>query len=88
MAKNSFSDPIFHDETAARAWFEKTRWPDGPICPKCGSDKHYATKKAGVYRCGSPTCRKDFTVMTGTAFCDRQTFGISMKIRRVKDWLT
>lgn len=66
MAKNSFSDPIFHDETAARAWFEKTRWPDGPICPKCGSAKHYATKKAGVYRCGSPTCRKDFTVMTGT----------------------
>jgi transposase-like protein len=36
------------------------------ICPKCGSAKHYATKKAGVYRCGSATCRKDFTVMTGT----------------------
>jgi Transposase zinc-ribbon domain len=50
MAKNSFSDPIFHDETAARAWFEKTRWPNGPICPKCGSAKHYATKKVGVYR--------------------------------------
>jgi transposase-like protein len=66
MAKNSFSAPIFHDETAARAWFEKTRWPDGPICPKCGSAKHYPTKKAGVYRCAAPTCRKDFTVMTGT----------------------
>lgn len=66
MAKNQFKQPHFHDETAARAWFEKARWPEGPICPKCGSAKHYATKKAGVYRCAAPTCRKDFTVMTGT----------------------
>jgi transposase-like protein len=66
MAKNTFADPIFHDETAARAWFEKARWPNGPICPKCKGDKFYATKKAGVYRCAASTCRKDFTVMTGT----------------------
>jgi transposase-like protein len=66
MAKNQFAQPHFHDETAARAWFEGTRWPNGPICPKCGSEKHYATKKAGVYRCAASTCRKDFTVMTGT----------------------
>jgi transposase-like protein len=66
MAKNQFAEPHFHDENAARAWFEAARWPHGPICPKCGSDKHYATKKVGVYRCGSSMCRKDFTVMTGT----------------------
>jgi transposase-like protein len=66
MAKNTFANPIFHDETAARAWFEKARWPNGPICPKCGSVKHYATKKLGTYRCGAPACRKDFTVMTGS----------------------
>ena len=66
MAKNNLANPIFSDETAARQWFEATRWPDGPICPKCGSAKHYATKKAGVYRCAASTCRKDFTVMTGT----------------------
>jgi transposase-like protein len=66
MAKNTFADPIFHDETAARTWFEKARWPNGPICPKCNSDKFYATKKAGVYRCAASKCRKDFTVMTGT----------------------
>ena len=66
MAKSTFALPIFHDETAARDWFEAARWPNGPICPKCGSTKHYATKKAGVYRCAAPTCRKDFTVMTGT----------------------
>jgi transposase-like protein len=66
MTKNAFASPIFHDEAAARAWFEAARWPNGPICPKCGSAKSYPTKKAGVYRCAAPACRKDFTVMTGT----------------------
>jgi transposase-like protein len=66
MAKNQFAQPQFHDEEAARQWFEAARWPNGPICPKCGSDKYYATKKLGRYRCGASTCRKDFTVMTGS----------------------
>jgi len=64
--RNQFAEPHFHDENAARAWFEGTRWPHGPICPKCGAAKHYATKKLGRYRCAAPTCRKDFTVMTGS----------------------
>jgi transposase-like protein len=66
MAKNTFANPIFSDETAARQWFEAARWPEGPICPKCGSAKHYATKKPGLYRCAATGCRKDFTVMTGS----------------------
>ncbi|MDR3448240.1 MAG: IS1595 family transposase, partial [Alphaproteobacteria bacterium] len=66
MAKNKFAQPHFHDEDAARSWFEAARWPDGPICPRCKGERHYATKKVGVYRCGTPTCRKDFTVMTGS----------------------
>jgi transposase-like protein len=66
MAKNTFAAKHFHDEEAARAWFEAARWPSGPICPTCGSVKHYATKKPGRYRCGEKECRRDFTVMTGT----------------------
>lgn len=66
MAKNKLTQKHFHDEDAARAWFEAARWPDGPVCPNCGSLKHYATKKTGRYRCGEPECRKDFTVMTKT----------------------
>lgn len=66
MAKNQFAQKHFHDEDAARQWFEAARWPDGPICPNCGSLKHYATKKVGRYRCGEPECRKDFTVQTKT----------------------
>jgi transposase-like protein len=66
MAKSKIAQKHFHDEDAARAWFEAARWPDGPICPNCGNLKHYATKKVGRYRCGEPECRKDFTVMTKT----------------------
>jgi transposase-like protein len=66
MGKNIFAAKHFHDETAARAWFEAARWPTGAYCPKCGSLEPYKTKKAGVYRCKEKTCRKDFTVMTGS----------------------
>jgi transposase-like protein len=66
MDRNIFSEDRFHNEDAARAWFEAARWPNGPICPHCKSDKHYATKKLGRYRCANKECRKDFTVMTGT----------------------
>jgi transposase-like protein len=64
MTKSAFAAKHFHDEEAAREWFEAARWPDGPVCPNCGSLKHYATKKIGRYRCGEKECRKDFTVMT------------------------
>ena len=66
MAKNVFAAPHFHDEKAARAWFEAARWPNGPVCPACKGDNHYATQKLGRYRCAAKECRKDFTVMTGT----------------------
>jgi transposase-like protein len=64
--KNTFAAAHFHDEEAARVWFEAARWPNGPVCPHCKGDKHYATKKVGRYRCAAKECRKDFTVMTGT----------------------
>lgn len=66
MAKSAFAAKHFHDETAAREWFEAARWPNGPVCPHCANEKHYATKKVGRYRCANSKCRKDFTVMTGS----------------------
>lgn len=63
---NIFAAKHFHDEEAAREWFEKARWDGAPNCPKCGSLDPYKTKKPGVYRCRAKECRKDFTVMTGT----------------------
>ena len=58
-----------HNETAARRYLEALRWPDGPICPHCGTvGDAYETSKEGLYRCGSKECRKDFTVTIGTIF--------------------
>ncbi len=59
----------FHDDVAAREYLEATLWPNGPVCPKCGSiDDSYATKKPGLYRCAAKECRADFTVTVGTVF--------------------
>ena len=63
---NIFSDKRFHDEDAARSWFETARWPTGPVCPHCGSFAKYATKKPGRYRCAEKECRMDYTVTTKT----------------------
>lgn len=84
MAKDNFSDPFFHDEAAACAWFDKARWPNGPVCPRYKSEKHCVTKIFGRYRSTSPTCLKDFTVMTGTVmeflcFKDRDSSGAAKR---------
>jgi transposase-like protein len=61
----AFNEPQHQTEEAARLWFEKLRWPDGTVCPHCGSVGHaYARSKPGLYRCAEKECRKDFTVRT------------------------
>jgi len=63
----AFSEPHFNNDAAARAFLERTMWPEGPICPHCGVVGHaYATKREGVYRCAEAECRKDFTVTMRT----------------------
>lgn len=34
--KGSLFEPHFVDEDKAREYLEAMRWPDGPVCPKCG----------------------------------------------------
>jgi transposase-like protein len=66
------SNPIFHNQDAARLALEKLRWPDGPVCPKssCGAgvgpDVAKLAHRDGLYRCR--TCRGQFTVTVGTVF--------------------
>ena len=31
----NLTDPMFHDDDAARAHFEALLWPNGPVCPHC-----------------------------------------------------
>jgi transposase-like protein len=62
--------PYFHDETAAFLHFDGFSWPDGPVCPRCGSvsGKHYDLGKARVGLRKGSDCRKQFTVKVGTVF--------------------
>lgn len=65
------SDPIYHNEDAARKYLEDCRWPDGPVCPHCGVvDKSRAVAGAsmgpGWFYCEA--CKDKFTVRTGTVY--------------------
>lgn len=68
---SDFSNPIFHDETKARAWLEARLWPEGPICPKCGVVDQATlmggkSHRAGLYQCNA--CREPFSVTVGTLY--------------------
>ena len=58
----------FDTEEKAEEWFIAQRWPDGVACPFCGSKEVSArpSRKPQPFRCRS--CRKDFSVKTGTVF--------------------
>jgi transposase-like protein len=72
----------FSDEDKAREFIEKLRWPDGPVCPKCGElNNAYKLEpkpakeggkgthvRKGVWKCAG--CREQFTVTVGTIFED------------------
>jgi transposase-like protein len=65
------TDPIFNDEEAARAHFERLRWPDGPVCPHCGgvdaaTELRGKTTRPGLYKCKQ--CQKPFTATIGTVY--------------------
>jgi transposase-like protein len=67
----NLTDPMFHDEDKARAYFEAMRWPDGPYCPHCGnSDQERIVKlkgkshRPGLYQCNE--CRGHFSVTVGS----------------------
>ncbi len=63
--------PHFTDADKAREYLEVLRWPNGPVCPHCGTEgAHYALKgashRAGLLKCKD--CRKQFSVTVGTVF--------------------
>jgi transposase-like protein len=65
--------PHFQDANKAREYLEALRWPNGPICPHCGSiEKHYklqgVSTRPGLWKCKD--CRKQFSVTVNTVFAD------------------
>jgi transposase-like protein len=72
MATN-LSDPIYHNDEAARVHFEAIRWPDGRVCPHCGTVGNSVlmqgkTTRPGLYKCREKLCRKPFTAIMGTVY--------------------
>lgn len=77
MKTAKLNKAIFLDEDKARAYLEQVRWPNGAVCPHCGSIGAYKLQpkadskrpvRKGVYKCKA--CRKQFTVTVGTIFED------------------
>ncbi len=50
----------------AEEWFIEQRWPNGVVCPRCGSDNIMSrpNRKPMPFRCKA--CWKDFSVTSGT----------------------
>lgn len=57
-------------EQEAFSFVESRLWPDGPVCPRCGSGNCVKlagkSTRLGVYKCRP--CRKPFRVTVGTPF--------------------
>jgi transposase-like protein len=76
---SKLSKLAFHSEPAAFEYLEATLWPDGAVCPHCGTVGR-ATKlqgrngegkrqaRIGLWKCNEKECRKQFTVKVGTVF--------------------
>lgn len=63
------SATYFHDADAAREELERTLWPVGRVCPRCGGKERITTVRggrAGLYHCAP--CKRQFTVTVGTVF--------------------
>lgn len=67
----NLNDPVYTNANKAREHLEALRWPDGPVCPHCGSVDNAVRLKgkstrAGLLKCRD--CRQPFSVTVGTVF--------------------
>jgi len=83
---SALNQPQFKDATKAREYLEAIRWPNGPVCPHCGSvsKEHYAlhgeAHRAGLWKCKD--CREQFSVTVGTVF-ERSKIALNVWLQAV-----
>jgi transposase-like protein len=58
----------FQDEQVCINAVAELRWPNGPVCPKCGHREHYYLATQKRWKCKA--CKKQFSVKVGTIFED------------------
>jgi transposase-like protein len=77
-------NPAFQDDDLAREWFESHIWPNGPVCPHCGSFGERVTRlcgkahRAGCFQCNA--CREQFTMTVGTVM-ERSKIGLHIWLK-------
>jgi len=62
-------------EAQAEEIFRKMRWPDTdgePVCPRCGSQKHYPLTNQKKFKCAKAGCRHQFSITSDTPFAHRK----------------
>jgi transposase-like protein len=86
MAQAILNQPHFQDADKAREYLEALRWPNGTICPHCGTianhhklegNKNY---RPGLFKCMD--CREQFTVTVGTVF-ERSKIALNVWLQAV-----
>jgi transposase-like protein len=60
----------FSSPYRCREYLIARRWPDGVICPRCGSKKVAYQPKYNRWQCAADHDRRQFTLKTGTIFED------------------
>lgn len=58
----------FSNLDVATDYVAKLRWPNGPVCPRCGATEHSFLKTRRIWKCKS--CKRQFSVKLGTIFED------------------
>jgi transposase-like protein len=61
-------------EDQARDYFERLRWPNGPVCPHCDSAKWIKLQgkshRPGLYKCHGDDCGLQFSATINTILED------------------
>jgi transposase-like protein len=75
------TNPILHDDDAAREHLESIRWANGVYCPHCGNAEAASLRKLegkshrpGLWQCNA--CREHFTVTVGSVM-ERSHIGLA-----------
>jgi transposase-like protein len=85
MADAILNQPQFQDAEKAREHLEALRWPNGPICPHCGSVRaplklEGKSYRPGLFKCYD--CLEQFTVTVGTVF-ERSKIALNIWLQAV-----
>lgn len=61
---------FFADKDNALGYLVASRWPDGVVCPHCGSASVGFLTSRRIWKCKDRECRKQFSIKVGTIFED------------------